>query len=25
MDLLELRGRKYNRDIELEVMQWTGI
>ena len=24
-DLLELRGKKYNRDIELEVMQWTGI
>jgi hypothetical protein len=24
-DLLELRGKKYNRDIELEIMQWTGI
>ena len=24
-DLLELRGKKYNRDIELEVIQWTGI
>jgi hypothetical protein len=24
-DLLELRGKKYNGDIELEVMQWTGI
>ena len=25
LDLLELRGKKYNGDIELEVMQWTGI
>ncbi len=25
LDLLELRGKKYNRGIELEVMQWTGI
>ena len=25
LDLLELRGKKYNRDIELEIIQWTGI